>query len=599
MSSASRPVKGATVAMTVVFITAALWILRGYLWPTLSNVEVGPLQARLDPSLFRNDFTVQESLRFSPRFYYNELILLPARLGLPLEWSVAMWHVAALALFVVAGHAIATTLRLGTFTSAVLMTGWLTLHVGVLGAVFLYTHAPVPSVWAGALALGGAACALRGRFAAAFAWFGAASLLQFLVGFYAGLLALPALARATPGERFRAAALWGAGLALVYVPLWIAGRADAGALDGAAFVEVYAQLRHPHHLVPSSWPVDLWLRTLLFYAGAWYFLRRTSSDRPAFERSLLHATLALTAAALAVNVVFVELHPLPLIAKLQPARITPLAQAIVLGLLATRVQSAVDHRNWLLALLLAATPFSLYPGPVLAVAAILGRPGESRRELATANLVLAGVVILAFDPFGVSPAWHLGRHLAWMVLLLVQLVPAALARQPLALGAATAAAIIAAATTARASLQPGWSGPLARRFSVDAPPGDAPAILGRRFRDRSAPDALVLVPPTSEPWSFKLYARRAVVVDDKNIPFTSAGLKEWHDRMERVLGVPFTRGVDAEAAWRARSPAALRELARHYRARFLLTRDEWHPAVMGRRIDTEQGWSLWELAPES
>ena len=90
MSFALSIVKGCKAAAGLACLTAAAWLLRGYIWPTLSNVEVGPLQAMLDPTLFRNDFVVQEALRFSPRFYYNELICLPAKAGLPLAGSFAL-----------------------------------------------------------------------------------------------------------------------------------------------------------------------------------------------------------------------------------------------------------------------------------------------------------------------------------------------------------------------------------------------------------------------------------------------------------------------------------------------------------------------------
>ncbi|MBL9188271.1 MAG: hypothetical protein JNK23_12370 [Opitutaceae bacterium] len=595
MSFAPVPVKRATGPLIVVFVTSAIWLLRGYVWPTLSNVEVGPLQASLDPSLFLRDFTVQESLRFSPRFYYNQLILLPARAGLPLAWSVALWHVVALAAMIGAVHALANTLRLGVGVRATLLLWLLTINSGVLGAVFLYTHAPVPSVWAAAVAACGAALAVRQRWIAAFACFGGAALLQFLVGFYAGLLALPSLLVMARRERLPAVLAWAAGLALVYGPLWFSGRADHDALGNDAFVEIYAQLRHPHHLVPSAWPAMFWQRALLFYAGAWYFLFRTSAGRPRIERTLLNGTLALAAAALAANYIFVELVPSAFVAKLQPARITPLAQAVILGLLATRMQAALDQRGKLLAVLIGLMPLSLYPGLVLGLAAVLAAPENAKPRSSWPLLLLTVAVVVAFRPYAQTVGYYVNRFGPWVLLLVVQLAPYVLQRARGALLAGTALAMAGAAGAAILSTRPDWPDSFAHRFAIDAGPLDPPALLGRRFRDHSAKDALVLVPPTSEPWSFKLHAQRAVIVDDKNIPFTSAGLKEWHRRMETVLGRPFVRNLDAAAAWRSRSAGELLGVAAQFGAGYLLTRDEWHPELPGRRLDTEQGWSLWEL----
>ena len=73
------------------------------------------------------------------------------------------------------------------------------------------------------------------------------------------------------------------------------------------------------------------------------------------------------------------------------------------------------------------------------------------------------------------------------------------------------------------------------------------------------------------------------------------GLREWKERMDAVLGSPLNRATDATAAWRAHTPNELRALATRYGAKFILTRDAWHPVLPGRRIDQEQGWSLWQL----
>lgn len=590
MVSSTAPVKGITAVLTIVFVTFALWVAGGYVWPTLIPVEVGPLQSVLDPSLFRRDFTVQESLHFSPRFYYNELILLPARIGLPLAWSFALWHVVALGALVTAVH----SLRLHAVATAVLLAWLLMVHVGEVGLVFFYTNAPAPGVWAGTIAACGAACAVRGRYPAAFACFGGAALFQFLVGFYAGVLALPLLLHTDWRTGTRAVVAWGAGLALVYVPLAVSQH-GAFVLANDVFVEIYAQLRHPHHLVPSTWPMIMWQRAGWFYAGSWYFLHRTSAGRPALERTLLVGTLALTAGALLVNYFFIEVWPSAFVAKLQPARITPLAQVVILGLIATRLHLALERRRWLLAAAIAATPFSLFPGYALAVAAILGAWDRPTAGVTWRDLVLLATVALSFQGLAGSLGYQLHRHGVWIVPIAIQLIPFWLRPYRLALAAATAAALGVAASAALASTSTEWIGPLKPRVMIDAAPTDAPAVLGRRFRDHSEKDALVLAPPTSEPWIFKLYAQRALVVDDRDIAFTDAGLREWHRRMTCILGRPFVRGIDAAAAWRAQSPETLRTLAAQFGAGYVLTREEWHANLPGHMVDHEQGWTLWKL----
>jgi hypothetical protein len=301
------------------------------------------------------------------------------------------------------------------------------------------------------------------------------------------------------------------------------------------------------------------------------------------------------AAGLTLNYLFVELHPLALIAKLQPARITPLAQGVVLVLLALRVQACVVRKDWLRAVLLALIPLSLFPGVLLLLAAVLIPDGPSRGKFPWPTLLLAVAVGLTFQPFEDSFGARTLRYGLCGGIFLLQFIAVWLETRPRRLFAAAALAVAGAALCARASLRPDWPPFLMIRFAVDAAPIDPEGILGQRFGARSHPDAIVLLPPGGDAWSFKLHARRAVVVDTKSVPFSDRGLRDWLVRMEDVLGRPIVRGMDTDAAWKARTPEELFAVAQRYHARYLVTRDDWHPRMMGHRIDQEQGWSLWQL----
>lgn len=595
MSFALSIVKDCKAGAGLACLTAAAWLLRGYIWPTLSNVEVGPLQAMLDPTLFRNDFVVQEALRFSPRFYYNELICLPAKAGLPLAGSFALWHLAMLAVLISAVRNAAASLSLTPMATAMLLVWLLFINVGSLGGVYFYTHAPVPAVWAGALVAWGGALALRRKAAATFACFGAAALLQFLVGFYAGLLALPLLWSTPTRERILALSLWAIGLGLIYIPLTISGLADASVLSDDAFIAIYAYLRHPHHLIPSSWPWLQWQRTGLFYLGAWYFLHRTSAGRPALERTLIHYTLAVACVALAGNWLFVEIIPSALIAKLQPARITPLVQVVVLTLLSTRVGSLHIRGHWLLGTTLAIVPFSFFPGHILGLAGVLVPALVEKPATRWPLWLFVFATIISFRPFGGSFEYHAASYGPWLVLWIVGCIASRLSTRSTLLVTAAAVAVILTLTAISYPIKLPLG--LSRNFAPNQPPLDALGRLGARFGLHSEPEAIVLAAPSAETWSFKLHARRALVVDDKNIAFTSAGLREWHERLTRVLGAPYIPGVDSIAAWRAQPSDQLSVIARDYGATHLLDRFDWHRNPPGRLIDHEEDWGLWELIP--
>ncbi|HET7535110.1 MAG TPA: DUF6798 domain-containing protein [Candidatus Didemnitutus sp.] len=576
-------------------ITAAVWLVRGYVWPVLSNVEVDALRAMVDPTLFHRDFAVQENLHFSPRFYYYQLVLLPVRAGVPLEWSFALGHVVAVGAMLGGLRALTRAAGLGEVSSAVFTIWLLVVGVGTLGGVYFYTQAPVPAVWAGALLPWGAWLAWRGRWTGAFTCFGAAVLLQFLVGFYAGVVALAALLWMRRGRGLAALIPWLLALALVYGPMALTGGTGSDALNNSAFVYVYAQLRVPHHVVPSTWGWASWVQFAAFYIGLACLLLRTRAGRSSAELTVFFGAGALMLLALAANFIFVEIVPVGLVAKLQPARITPLVQGVGLLLLATRVDARLRQRDWPGGVALALVPFTVLPGLLLALAAVLlpRKPDAPIRIWPGWVLMLA--VALAFLPFDPSFGPRLLRYTSWALLVGVQLAAFALLRWPrLAQGAALLSAV-GAASCAVLSVTPRWPARLAAHFSIDVPPQTPPAVVGWRFGQHSHPDALVLVPPTSEAWAFKLYARRAAVVDDKSAPFTDRGLREWQIRMESVAGQRLTPGTDVAAAWRARTPESIAASAARYGAHYVLTSDDSHPVLPGTAIEREAGWTLWQM----
>ena len=593
MGPAAKTEKTASVLLEAVFVAAVIVLLRGYVWPTLSSVEVSVLQAKLDPALFTRDFVVQESLQFTPRFYYNALILLLARAGLPLAAAFGVWQFVAVGAIATGLRAVARELGLGATAAAALVVWMLTVSVGTLGDVYFYTHAPVPAVWAGAAVAWGAVFALRGRWRLAFALLSAAALLQFLVGFYAGVLALPVWWFLAKGRDPVAPALWALGLALVYVPMRLSGGTGSGMLSAEEFVTIYAQLRHPHHLVPSTWSWAFWLQSALFYGGAWWFLCKHPGNRTATENFVLNTTILLVVAALAANWLFVEVWPTAWMATLQPARITPLAQGIVLALLARRVHARAVERDWAGAALLGLIPLSLFLGFLLVVAAALPLP--ARKRWSAYHAVLAVAVLLAFQPFDPSIAARGLRYGLWLALFVALVGTAWFAAKPGRLALATALALVGLGGAARASRSPSWPVFLQDRFAVDASPTGPEGRLGARFNSNSPADTVVLTPPSENAWLFRLHARRASVVEDKDFPFTERGMLTWRDRMSRVLGKKVMPGLDLTSAWAARSPAELAAIAKEFGADYILTRDVWHPQLPGVPVDRDQGWTLWRL----
>jgi hypothetical protein len=130
-------------------------------------------------------------------------------------------------------------------------------------------------------------------------------------------------------------------------------------------------------------------------------------------------------------------------------------------------------------------------------------------------------------------------------------------------------------------------------------------------RQNTPPDAVFLVPPDEQ--SFRLHARRAIVVNFKNVPQLSGELVEWRDRLEAVLdladvrtlaGPPGDRRTFDETlsaireAYAGLSADHLSDAARRYGARYVVTvRPLNSPAMPGPPLfsDSSGGYFLYDL----
>ena len=116
--------------------------------------------------------------------------------------------------------------------------------------------------------------------------------------------------------------------------------------------------------------------------------------------------------------------------------------------------------------------------------------------------------------------------------------------------------------------------------------------LGAWVRDHTPKDAVFLVPPDEE--SFRVHARRAIVVNFKGVPQLSGELPAWRDRLQDVLdldtagllALPRPMGRTLEAI-RGRYESLSQEhhaaVARKYGARY---------AVLAHRLDAASDWRL-------
>jgi hypothetical protein len=124
-------------------------------------------------------------------------------------------------------------------------------------------------------------------------------------------------------------------------------------------------------------------------------------------------------------------------------------------------------------------------------------------------------------------------------------------------------------------------------------------------------DAVFVVPPDEE--SFRLYGRRAIVVNFKGVPQLSAELPEWRDRLLAVLDLGSTRDLLALPRPMGQTLLAIRNryeqvppghlvgVARRYGARYVVSTRKIEPPPRGVTLafDRNGRYFLYDLSPEA
>jgi hypothetical protein len=316
------------------------------------------------------------------------------------------------------------------------------------------------------------------------------------------------------------------------------------------FVDLYVRLRHPHHYNPRAWPGVLWVCFLWPIPLICVALRRRAMGSDAwrqFRRIYLLLALFITTALLLAGVWYVS----ETLIQMSLYRFTP--HLLLLGCVAAAMVLQRYPRQSIGGLFMVAGGLGLVerlaPGdaldpfrsPLLLIACLISL-------IATFNIGL----ILAGTDRPVSRS-DLSNSL---VLRLVA---------PLLLSAIAVAAVTVA-----------WRH---ERLGINIIPADPPAYLAvcRWARANTPTDAVFLVPPGEQ--SFRLHARRAIVVNFKGVPQLSANLPEWRDRLRDILELdslmslphPFAATLAAcNERYESRSAGHLLEVARRYHARYLL-----------------------------
>ena len=596
------------------FVIIGSLIAVGYKFPIGGNFpELPQIQHLLNPELYKNDYHVQEMVKFNPRYYYYHIIYFLANLGLSIPLVHFIYQFLAFGSVILACHAIINIYTNSKLPAAAMTFLCLASSFTDVGNTLLFSTKSVSSTFAMGFAIWGIYFSLRQKWLTGYFFFGLACLLQFLVGFLPGLMMMPVLILASVKQRkfknlILSIALLAVMASIVYLPMLLTGTTSSDTINNADFIYIYAKIRNPHHILPSYWNVgNNWLNFISLTIGGLLCINNTNKLRK--EDKINFAIIISTSVlALLLNYLFVEVYPVALIAKLQLARTVPFAQIIIfiaISLLFDRLYQAKQLAIGLLLLIILTLPNRgiLF----LALFVFLSICQTQKYTLPKRYTILpwfftAGTLIFSLIYPLTNSAEIIDRLISIPVLFSILAFPFILENLSISTAIKQIFTNLLAFTTT-SILVLGIAGILPKpmleifetRVNINAVPSDDLNQLALRFSQSSNQDALVLIPPSVT--SFQYFSQRAIVVNFKNFPLTEKGIKEWQNRMETVLGVPLNPQMiwGGNDLFSRRNSADLIQVARKYHADYILTRTDWHPNIQGKIADKQGKWILYKI----
>ena len=596
------------------FVIIGSLIAVGYKFPIGGNFpELPQIQHLLNPELYKNDYHVQEMVKFNPRYYYYHIIYFLANLGLSIPLVHFIYQFLAFGSVILACHAIINIYTNAKLPAAAMTFLCLASSFTDVGNTLIFSTKSVSSTFAMGFAIWGIYFSLRQKWLTGYFFFGLACLLQFLVGLLPGLMMIPVLIIESVRQRsfknvILAIALLAAMASIVYLPMLLTGTTDTHTMNNAEFIYIYAKIRNPHHILPSYWNVgNNWLNFICLMIGGLLCINNTNQLRK--EDKINFAIIIGTSIfALLLNYLFVEVYPVALIAKLQLARTVPFAQIIIfiaISLLFDRLYQTKQLAIGLLLLIILTLPNRgiLF----LALFVFLSICQTQKYTLPKRYTILlwiftAGTLIFSLIYPLTNSGEIIDRLISIPVLFSILAFPFILENLSISTPIKQILTnLLALLTTSILVL--GIAGILPKpmlemfetRININAVPRDDLNRLALRFSQNGTQDALVLIPPSVT--SFQYFSQRAIVVNFKNFPLTEKGIKEWQNRMETVLGVPLNPQMiwGGNDLFSRRNSADLVQVARKYHADYILTRTDWHPNIQGEIVDRQGKWILYKI----
>lgn len=591
-SNAGDPSPAVGTAILCGLLTVAATIVYGgYFFGTDDHLGILPmLRALTEPGRYAHDWYIQAERAMNVRLYYLWVLgAASAALGVP-GASFALYVACGVFLYVGLTRLAGLFLRTPADCLIAAAIGFISPLAMSLGHARLVNPQMIPSLPAYALCTWALVAAVRGRPIRVGLLLGLTALFQGLIGLLGSVLVCAVVLFVHRGRILHRWRWWLAGaavLALVALPntLLVLSGENPGTAIGAEqddFV-TYAKLRIPWHVLPSTWPAAAWVSGALMLA----FVMRSLVGPNAIRHRAYRILFALLLIGFCCGVVFVEVWPVAIMAKLQLFRgmvlFRVLLAAAVVSSLRNRLADDPPFATIATAVACAACLHDrlwLATGPILLLTTLTtGRRAGRIGTIATAATLAASLALM----FGIERHETLVAAAVALALAGTLYAVARMDRPRLprwSTSAATAGLVLAFVAVTPLPNGPLLPARLADRLSLQcnhSVPDDRPRNAGQRAAVWAAEhlpqDAVVLIAPYLK--DFRYRSGRAVVVDFKAVPFTTLGLRQWRERLFDVCGVPPDADItgagypDLHPYFAAQSGEALARTAQRYGADYL------------------------------
>lgn len=544
-------------------------VVREYRFGSGNQIEQLPIILRaINQNWLRNDFFTDVASTPGPRMFYASFIAFWARI-IPIHWVFLILHLLSTTLTALLTGFLAKDLfgKNAALLTIVLVSAGGNITLG--GASFLTSNDMTPQSLVMPLIVGAVWATYRQKPLISAILAVGSAIFHPLIGLEVAaiLLATSLIGKllihkslTRPNKSLLIAWIASTGIIALTTWLWFTLISRYGGIDTQRYIEILAYFRHPHHYVPSSFPLKTYLEAFFFLTAvaiSIHWLRLKSFGTPKYLKfSILIAIIVLLLCV--GGYIFVEIIPSRLWVTAQTFRLLFLVNLIgyllIAGGIGNRLESEDNADRYEAMILILSTYSATLMGIIFILKNLRSKLSRFVQFQPSTYTGLMTAVILGYATFR-PPSGVQFTTLSILFLLFVTLAGVTISRVvKLSLGIGYLTFMVFLLFSFVFS-----QNPLERITQKFVHPpvltskhsSEPFASIARFARENTPQDTVFLTPPY---WGgFRILAERAIVVDFKAFPFQEPAMLEWQQRLLDCYGRPVATGF-----------AAIPEMTRNY-----------------------------------